>query len=242
MTPRTAIVTGGSRGIGRAVCHRLAADGMSIVVGYSTQKDDAAAVVDEIRDAGGTAFAVGGDIGDETDVTRIFDEAESRLEGVDVVVNAAGLLETVPVAELDLDTLDRIFRTNVRGTFLLAREVAHRVRRGGAFVNFSSTVTRTHFPGFAAYAASKSAVETAVAIFAKELRGKDITVNAVAPGPTATELFFKGKDEATIERLRTMNPFERLGQPEDAADVVSFLAGDGRWINGQTVFANGGMA
>ena len=136
----------------------------------------------------------------------------------------------------------RIIRTNIRGTFLLAREVAHRVRRGGAFVNFSSTVTRTHFPGFAAYAGSKAAVETAVAIFAKELRGRSITVNAISPGPTATDLFLHGKPQEVVDHLAKLAPLERLGQPDDIAAAVAFLAGpDGAWINGQTLRANGGI-
>jgi 3-oxoacyl-[acyl-carrier protein] reductase len=147
-----------------------------------------------------------------------------------------------PVAELDLDDLDRMHRTNIRGTFVVDREAANRLRRGGAIINFSTSVTRLSPPSYAAYAASKAAVEAISPILAKELRGRDITVNAVAPGPTATALFLDGKDAETIERMAKMNPMERLGTPGDIAEAVSFLAGPGRWVNGQTFFVNGGIA
>ena len=156
-------------------------------------------------------------------------------------MNAAGVMILKPVAELDLDDLDRMHRTNIRGAFVIAREAARRVRTGGAIVNFSSSVARLNQPTYAGYAASKGAVEAIGPILAKELRGRDITVNAVAPGPTATALFLDGKDQATIDRAAQLNPMGRLGTPADTAEVVSFLAGPGRWINGQTVYVNGGM-
>jgi 3-oxoacyl-[acyl-carrier protein] reductase len=239
---RVAVVTGGSRGIGRAVAERLAADGQAVVIGYAGNDVEARTAVDAITAAGGSATAVKADVADETAVAALFDTAESRYGGIDVVVNAAGVMVLAPVAELDLDAMDRMHRTNIRGTFVMAQQAARRVRTGGAIITFSTSVTRLHLPAYAAYAASKAAVEAISMILAKELRGKDITVNAIAPGPTATALFLDGKDDATIEKMARMNPLERLGTPEDIAEVASFLAGPGRWINGQTIFANGGIA
>jgi 3-oxoacyl-[acyl-carrier protein] reductase len=240
--PRVAIVTGGSRGIGRAVSERLAADGQRVVIVYAGNETQAKETVAAIETAGGTAVAVQGDVADETAVRAAFDLAEQRYGGIDVVVNVAGIMLLGPVAELDLDALDRMHRTNIRGTFVVAAEAARRIRSGGAIINFSTSVTRLHQPTYAAYAASKAAVEAISPILAKELRGRDVTVNAVAPGPTATALFLDGKDDATVERIAKLNPMERLGRPEDIAEVVSSLAGPARWINGQTIFVNGGAA
>jgi 3-oxoacyl-[acyl-carrier protein] reductase len=239
---RVAIVTGGSRGIGRAVSERLAADGQAIVIAYAGNDVEAKATVTAIEAAGGRAVALQADVADEAAVTTLFDTAEQRYGGVDVVVNAAGVMLLSPIATLDLDDVDRMHRTNIRGTFVVAREAARRVRAGGAIINFSTSVTRLSPPAYAAYAASKAAVEAISPIFAKELRGRDITVNAVAPGPTATALFLDGKDQETIDRMAKANPMERLGRPEDIAEVVSSLAGATRWINGQTVYVNGGAA
>jgi 3-oxoacyl-[acyl-carrier protein] reductase len=239
---RVAVVTGGSRGIGRAVALRLASDGQAVVVAYGHSPAAADAVVAEITGKGGQAVAVHADVADETAVAALFDTAQERFGGVDVVVNAAGIMILAPLAELDLDDLDRMHRTNVRGTFVVGREAVRRVRSGGAIINFSTSITRLSLPTYAAYAASKAAVEAISPILAKELRGRDITVNAVAPGPTATDLFLDGKDDVTIERMSRMNPMERLGTPDDIAEVVASLAGPARWINGQTIYVNGGAA
>ncbi|MFC4998870.1 SDR family oxidoreductase [Dactylosporangium cerinum] len=239
---RVAVVTGGSRGIGRAVALRLAADGQAVVIAYGHSSAPADAVVAEIAGRGGQAVAVRADVADESAVAGLFDAAEQRFGGVDVVVNAAGVMHLSPLAELDLDELDRMHRTNIRGTFVVDREAVRRIRRGGAIVNFSTSITRLSLPTYAAYAASKAAVEAISPILAKELRGRDVTVNAVAPGPTATELYLDGKDDATIERAAKMNPMERLGTPEDIAEVVASLAGPARWVNGQTIYVNGGVA
>jgi 3-oxoacyl-[acyl-carrier protein] reductase len=239
---RVAIVAGGSRGIGRAVAERLAADGQAVVIGYQSNDVEAKAVVAAIEAAGGSAVAVRADVADEAAVQALFDAAERRFGGVDVLVNTAGIMLLEPVAGLDLEHLDRIYRTNIRGTFVLAREAANRLRSGGAIINFSTSVTRLHLPTYSAYAASKAAVEAVSPILAKELAGRDITVNAVAPGPVATALFLEGKSPELIDRIASMNPMGRLGTPEDIAEVVSSLAGPARWINGQTVFANGGYA
>jgi len=146
-----------------------------------------------------------------------------------------------PLAELDLDVLDRMHRTNIRGTFVVGQQAARRVRPGGAIVNFSTSVTRLAMPGYAAYAASKGAVEAMTLILARELRGRDITANAVAPGPTATALFLDGKPQELIDGIAAQSPMERLGQPADIAEVVAFLVGPGRWVNGQVIYANGGV-
>jgi 3-oxoacyl-[acyl-carrier protein] reductase len=239
---RIAIVTGGSRGIGRESALRLAADGQAVVIVYAGNTAEAESAVKEIQSAGGSAIAVQADVADETAVAALFDTVEREFGGVDVVVNAAGIMILAPVVDFDLDALDRMHRTNIRGAFVLNQQAARRVRSGGAIINFSTSMTRLSAPTYAAYAASKAAVEALTPILAKELRGRDITVNAVAPGPTATALFLDGKDDATVERTAKMNPMERLGTPGDIAEVVSFLAGPARWINGQTVYVNGGVA
>ncbi|GAA3288856.1 SDR family oxidoreductase [Dactylosporangium vinaceum] len=235
---RVAVVTGGSRGIGRAVAQRLDRDGLAVVIGYAGNDAAAQEAVASMRQA----RALRADVADETAVAALFDLAEREFGGVDVVVNAAGRMTLQPVAELDLDALDRMHRTNIRGTFVVSREAARRLRSGGALINFSTSQTRLLSPAYAGYAASKAAVEALSLVLARELRGRDITVNAVAPGPTATELFLDGKDEATVERIAKLSPMERLGRPEDIAEVVAGLAGAMRWVNGQTIFANGAAA
>lgn len=240
-TQRVAIVTGGSRGIGRAVAQRLASDGMAVVVAYASNDQEAQATVSAIQAKGGSALAFRADVADEKAVAALFDASEQAFGGVDVVVNAAGIMQLAPLAELDLAVLDRMLRTNVRGSFVVAQQAVRRVRRGGAIITLSTSVTKLALPGYAGYAASKGAVDALSLIAARELRGRDITFNAVAPGPTATELYLKDKDDATIERAAKANPMERLGQPEDIAEVISFLAGPGRWVNGQTIYLNGGL-
>ncbi|MFB7269153.1 SDR family oxidoreductase [Streptomyces sp. NPDC056244] len=239
--PRVAIVTGGSRGIGRQSAERLAADGYAVVVNYAGNEKEADAAVEAITADGGRAIAVQADVADETAVAALFDTTTEAYGGVDVVVHAAGRMVLSPLADLELDALDAMHRTNIRGTFVVGREAARRVRKGGAIINFSSSVLGLALPGYAGYAASKGAVEAITLILARELRGRDITVNAVAPGPTATALFLDGKDEETIARMAAQPPLERLGTPEDIAEVVAFLAGPGHWVNGQILRANGGI-
>lgn len=238
---RVAIVTGGSRGIGRASAERLAADGTAVVLIYAGNKAEADTAVEEIKAAGGQAIAAQADVADETAVAAAFDLAEQTFGGVDVVVHAAGVMPLGKVADMDLDAFDRLQRTNVRGTFVVAQQAARRLRDGGAIINFSSSVVGLRFPEYGAYAMTKGAVEALTLVLARELRGRDITVNAVAPGPTATALFLDGKDEATISNLAKQAPLERIGTPEDISEVISFLAGPARWINGQVVRANGGI-
>ncbi|WP_205327139.1 SDR family oxidoreductase [Glycomyces sp. YM15] len=239
---RAAIVTGGSRGIGRAVVRRLAEQGHAIVVGYAGNRDEAAAAVKEAIAAGADALAFQADVADETAVAGMFSEAETRFGGVDAVVHSAGRMYLAPVAELDLDQMDALHRTNIRGTFVVAREAARRVRPGGSITLFSTSVVGTSFPTYGAYAASKGAVEALTMVLAKEMRGRDVTVNTVAPGPTATDLFLEGKSEELIAQLAQANPLERLGEPRDIAEVAAFLASpEGHWVNGQVLRANGGM-
>ncbi|GHH23211.1 SDR family oxidoreductase [Streptomyces rubradiris] len=239
---RVALVTGGSGGIGRAVVERLAADGYAVAVHYAGNPARATEVADQITAAGGRAITVGADVADETAMGAAFDAVEAAFGGIDVVVNTAGIMLLSPIATLDLADFDHMHRTNVRGTFVVSQLAANRLRTGGAIVNFSTSVTRTQFPAYGAYVASKAAVEGITLILARELRGKDITVNAVAPGPTATALFLNDKDEATIANLSKAVPLERLGQPADIAETVAFLAGPARWVNGQVLFTNGGLA
>lgn len=240
-TPRVAIVTGGSGGIGRAVAERLAADGMAVVVNYSGNADRAKAAVEAIVAAGGRAEAVQADVADEEQVSALFDRAEELYGGIDVVVNTAGIMLLAPLVDMHLDDFDRMHRANVRGTFVVSQQAARRVRGGGAIINFSTSVTKLAFPGYTAYAATKGAVDAMTLILARELRGRDITVNAVAPGPTATPLFLDGKPQADIDRLAAAAPLERLGMPADIAESVSFLAGPLRWVNGQILYSNGGV-
>ncbi|MFD8159489.1 SDR family oxidoreductase [Streptomyces malaysiensis] len=239
---RVALVTGGSGGIGRAVCERLAREGYAVAVHYAGNRTRAQETADAVAALGAKSMLVVGDIADETQMTTAFDAVESEFGGIDVVVNTAGIMLLSPIATLDLDDLDRMHRTNIRGAFVVSQQAARRLRGGGALINFTTSVTRLQFPAYGAYVASKAAVAGMTMILARELRGRDITVNAVAPGPTATPLFLDGKDQAAIDNLAKAAPLERLGTPDDIAETVAFLAGPARWLNGQVLFANGGIA
>jgi 3-oxoacyl-[acyl-carrier protein] reductase len=237
-----AIVTGASRGIGAAIARRLATDGFTVVINYAGDAQAAAAVASDIEAAGGRALTAQADVADPAAVRRLFDAAETAFGGVDVLVNNAGVLQQAPLVDADDAQFDRVIDINLKGSFNTMREAGRRLREGGRIINFSSSLVGTLLPTYGVYVASKAAVEGMTHILAKELRGRRITVNAVAPGPTATELFLKGKSDALIEQLAKAAPLERLGTPEDIANVVSFLAGpDGSWVNGQVLRANGGM-
>ncbi len=239
---RVAIVTGASRGIGAAVAQRLATDGFSVVVNYSGDAVPAQALVEKIKAAGGTAMSCKADVSDRVAVRAMFNQVDEAFGGVDVLVNNAGIMTVAPIADTDDAAFDRQIAVNLKGSFNTMREAATRLRSGGRVINFSSSVVGMLQPGYGVYAGTKAAVEAMTSILAKEMRGRGINVNAVAPGPTATDLFLNGKPPEVIDRLAKLAPLERLGQPEDIAAAVAFLAGpDGAWINGQTVRANGGI-
>jgi 3-oxoacyl-[acyl-carrier protein] reductase len=240
---KVALVTGGSGGIGRFVSLRLAKDGFIVVLNYSGNAEKAAQVANEIKSADGQSLVIQADVSNEADVERMFKQIIDTFGGIDVVVHTAGIMPLSTIAETDLAVFDRIISTNLRGTFTVFKHSAQHVSEGGRIVAFSSSVIAKSFPTYGPYIASKAGVEGLVHVLTNELRGRNITVNAVAPGPIPTELFLKGKSEERIEEFRKMSPLERLGQPEDIASVVSFLAGpDGGWMNGQVVRANGGFA
>lgn len=236
------LVTGGSRGIGRAISLRLAADGFAVAVNYTANGQAADEVVGAITANGGSALAVQADVSDSPSVVSLFDTVESKLGKLHGLVNNAGVMALKPIAETDDATFERLFAINTKGSFNTLREAAKRLENGGRIVNISTTVIALALPGYAVYAATKAAVDCFTTILSKEMRGRNITVNAIAPGPTATELFKEGKTPERIEQMAKMPPLERLGEPEDIAAAVSFLIGpDGRWINGQIIRANGGI-
>jgi 3-oxoacyl-[acyl-carrier protein] reductase len=211
-------------------------------VNYASNAAGAEAVAADVVASGGRAVAVAGDVADADAMTALFDRAEQEYGGLDAVVHAAGQMPLARVVDLDLEELDRVHRTNIRGTFVVDQLAAQRLRGGGAIVNFSTSVVGLAFPGYAAYAASKGAVEVLTRILAKELGPRDISVNAVAPGPTATDLFLDGKTPEQIEQSSRAIPMGRLGEPADLAGVVAFLvSADGHWVSGQTLRANGGL-
>ena len=240
---KTAIVTGASRGIGKAVARRLARDGFALVVNYASNAKEADATVAEIQSAGGQSIAVKADVGNGADVERLFEEAVKSFGAIDVVVNNSGIMSLSPIGKGDAALFDKVIETNLRGTFLVMAQAAQRVAGGGRIIAFSSSVLARSFPTYGPYIASKAGVEGLVHVLANELRGRNITVNAVAPGQVRTELFLSGKTQEQVTELAKLNPLERLGEPEDIANVVSFLAGpDGGWMNSQVLRANGGFA
>lgn len=239
---KVVIVTGASRGIGAAIAERLGRDGFIVIVNYAGNAALADAVVSKIKASGGIVRAAQADVSDPAAVKRMFDAAEDAFGGVDVLVNNAGIMALSPIAKTEDADFDNLVAINLKGTFNTMREAGKRLRDNGRIINFSTTVVGLKLENYGIYAATKAAVETLTAITAKEMRGRNITVNAIAPGPTATDLFLDGKSEELIARMAKMSPLERLGTPEDIAAVVAFLAGpDGGWVNGQTLRANGGV-
>ncbi|BCH22815.1 SDR family oxidoreductase [Mesorhizobium sp. L-8-3] len=238
---KVAIVTGASRGIGAAIAERLAADGFTVVINYAGSVGPAEALAARIEKAGGRAITAQADVSDPAAVARMFDAAKAAFGRIDVLVNNAGIMQLSPIAEASDELFDRQVAINLKGVFNGLREAARRLRSGGRIISFSSSVVGLLQPGYAVYAATKAGVEAMTHVLSKELRGRNITVNAVAPGPTATELFLQNPQEV-IDRLTKLTPLERLGQPQDIAATVAFLAGpDGGWINGQVLRANGGI-
>jgi 3-oxoacyl-[acyl-carrier protein] reductase len=239
---RVAIVTGASRGIGAAIADRLARDGFTVVINYSGNATPAEELAAAVEKRGGKALTAKADVSDAEAVRRMFDAAETAFGGVDVLVNNAGIMALSSISDADDAHFQRMIDVNLKGTFNTLREAGKRLHDGGRIVNFSTSVVGLKLETYGVYAATKAAVETMTAIMAKEMRGRNITINAIAPGPTATDLFLNGKSDELVARMAKMNPLERLGTPEDIAAAVSFLAGpDGSWINGQVLRANGGM-
>jgi 3-oxoacyl-[acyl-carrier protein] reductase len=239
---KVAIVTGASGGIGAAIAERLGRDGVTVVVNYAGNAASAEALAGRIEAAGGRAVAAQADIADPAAVARLFESAETAFGGVDVLINNAGVMQLASFADSDDALFDRQIAINLKGVFNTLREAARRMRDGGRIVNLSSSVVGLLQPTYGVYAATKAGVEAMTSVLAKELRGRNITVNAIAPGPTATKLFLDGKPQAVVDHLAKLAPLERLGQPEDIAAAVAFLVGpDGAWINGQTLRANGGI-
>ena len=238
-----ALITGASRGIGASMARRLAQDGYAIAINYASQAQEAEALAQALVQEGGQAIAVRADISQTDQVAALFNAVEQQLGKIDVLVNNAGVLTTSPLADTSDALFAKTFAINTQGVFNTLREAATRMNAGGRIINISTTALALNLPGYAIYNGSQAAVEAFPRVFAKELRGRQITVNAVAPGPVATELFFAGKSEAQIEHFAKMPPLERLGEPEDIAAVVAFLASkDSGWINGQVLRANGGVA
>ena len=241
-TSKVAIVTGASRGIGAAIAERLAADRFAVVVNYAGRAAEAEACVAKIKAAGGRAIAAQADVSDPVAVARTFTAAQEAFGGVDVLVNNAGIMKLAKLADSDDALFDAQIAINVKGCFNTLREAARRLRDGGRIINLSSSVVGLYQPTYGVYAATKAAVEAMTHVMARELRGRSSTVNAIAPGPTATALFLDGKPQTVIDELTRLAPLERLGRPEDIANAVAFLAGpDGAWINGQVLRANGGI-
>jgi len=239
---KVAIVTGASRGIGAAIAERLAYDGFAVVINYAGKANEAEALGAKIKRFGGEALVVQADVSDPAAVARLFDSAEEAFGGLDVLVNNAGIMRLATLAEVDDALVDSHIAVNLKGVLNTLREAARRLRDGGRIINLSSSVVGLYQPTYAVYAATKAGVEAMTRVLSKELRGRNITVNAVAPGPTATALFLDGKSQDVIGHLTKLAPLERLGRPEDIASTVAFLAGpDGAWINGQVLRANGGI-
>jgi 3-oxoacyl-[acyl-carrier protein] reductase len=239
---KVAIVTGASRGIGAAIAERLAGDGFAVVVNYAGKAAEAETLAERIQQNGGKALTIQADVSEPAEVGHLFDAAESAFGGVDVLVNNAGIMRLMPLAEADGTVVDSLIAVNLKGVINTLREASRRLRSGGRIINLSSSVVGLYQPAYGVYAATKAGVEAMTHVLANELRGRNITVNAVAPGPTATALFLDGKPQEVIDHLSKLAPLERLGQPQDIAAAVAFLAGpDGAWINSQVLRANGGI-
>lgn len=242
LTNKVAIVTGSSKGIGAEVAKKLALAGAKVIVNYAGSFADAENVVNIIKEQGGEAIAIQADVSKSEDVKTLFDKTMEQYGHIDILVNNAGIMMTKLIKDTTDEDFERQFNINVKGVFNTLREAANRLAENGCIINFSTSVNRMMLPGYGTYTATKSAVEQLTKVFSREI-GRGINVNSVSPGPTATALFLNGKSEETIDRLASLNPFGRIGQPEDIADTIVFLASDkAKWINAQNIGINGGMA
>lgn len=240
---KVAIVTGSSKGIGAQIALLLAESGAKTVINYANDDSAANDIVSQIKSAGGEAIAVQADVSSAKQVEAMFDTTIDAFGKPDILVNSAGVIICKPIAETTDEDFDRIFSINVKGTFNTLREAATKLNDGGRIVNLSSTTTRMMLPTYGTYCATKGAVEQLTRVFSKEVGARGITVNAVSPGPTDTELFHEGKADDTVERLASMSPFNRIGEPVDIARVVAFLVSEeAAWVTGQNIGANGGIA
>ncbi|MEC0108252.1 SDR family oxidoreductase [Paenibacillus taichungensis] len=242
LTGKVAVVTGSSRGIGRAIAEQLAEMGADVVINYTSSPDKAEQVADIARQKGVRAITVQADLARKEDVERLFSETINQLGKIDILINNAGIMKTTPLADVTEEEFDQQFAINVKGTFFACQQALKHMEDQGRIVNFSTSVTGQMFPGYSVYAGTKGAVEQITRQLAKEFGSRQITINAVAPGPVNTELFSVGKTEQQLEGMRKMNAFGRLGEPEDIANVISFLVSEeSQWVTGQTLRANGGF-
>jgi len=241
LTDKVAIVTGASRGIGQAIAEIFADNGAKVVVNYAHNKEFAQSIVERIGQLGGQAIAVQADVSQPGDLQKLFQATTEQFGGLDILVNNAGIMTTGPIAQMTEEIFDREFAINVKGTYFACQLAANQMQPGGKIINFSTSVSGLMLPGYSLYAATKGAVEQLTRQLAKELGSKRISINAIAPGPVATELFTTGKTDEQIENIARMIGFGRLGEPTDIARVALFLASEeAGWITGQVLRANGG--
>ena len=240
---KVALVTGASKGIGAAIAKALAAEGASVIVNYASSQENANKVVSEIQAEGGNAFAIQADMAHVPEIIRLFDESIAHFGKLDILVNNAGIMFSKPVSDTTEADFDRIFAINVKGVFFACQQAATRLSDGGRIISLSSSTTARLIPTYGAYVATKGAVEQLTRSLSKEVGARGITVNAISPGPIETELFMTGKTPEQIDFFAKQSAFSRLGQPQEIADIVVFLASDAaRWISGQNIRANGALA
>ncbi|TCD01287.1 SDR family oxidoreductase [Pedobacter psychroterrae] len=243
LTGKVILVTGASRGIGAAIANTLAARGAKVIINFAGDENAVEQQLQKIRANGGDAIAIKADVSKTDEVKNLFDATIARYGRIDVLVNNAGIMITKLLKDTTDEDFTRQFDINVKGTFNTMREAATKLADNGSIINFSSTTTRVMMPTYSTYVASKAAVEQLTRVFAKEVGARGINVNSVSPGPTNTELFTKGKPQEVIDRLASLSAFNRIGEPEDIAKIVSFLASDdAKWISAQNIGANGAMA